>query len=1295
MCLQKINNFLNRLRPSGSRQKLRSESGQVVLIILLVAAFAFILYAVILNYSQLTQSKTLVTMASNMAASYMASFIASYGESIFQTSLGGDTEVCGWTGIIGAIITFILVVVAVVLAIFTWGTSLLLIGAILVALAAAGIVMTVAAENTLTDKFNSIMSAQLGPKDLIVERGILTGVSNAVTDSRTITDTIDFDQDQQYGIGPGGVPNDTMGRFNWYYLQRLKTIKPRETDVQFFIDALRNFIFTNEPAPGPNWGFWDPYPQTHVCGEDESLNASSPNKPSMCDPCCLPAQALEPPISGVPVPVRPLCCDGGASPACGSSANCGNRPGDPFPTPHPVTGIQYKWLYEAFRDNRDNNDANFLSFREKLGADDEIFVFQKQAGSPTGAQIVDGQPLVNMFQYWDTSGYYRAPTFGNNDPERGIYQVIYKIWDGRLNLSQAKATPPPPPFYTNAYQSMGCMWCDSDPDPNFRPPYWDPMDPWPIADASCPQTPPGFPPEMQRLSLPGPYNPLSGSGCVDGKFQGYPAPEKALRPDKVASPHRWMDAGGGAGWVRQFLIGASEVCADSTTDPRKGLWKRGADKYCRTDPSGVSEGWPYSQLCTKHFGCTSVNPEDCTCSQAVIDRGGCTSGVGPGCSYAAQWPDDTMDDIVNGIKEFLTWAVELLSVPPDTLSDEFTEWYPVAAEWIENTGSCSNLTEPGKLWKWRDDIGNWRNVLQIWLAGDAGSTHGGSPTLPGTDYIGNNEADVWCYPDPANASPTGPMYMSANEEVYIENACVNPVYPLPPGCPGVNCCLPGSANGVQAPRTNIDKVVSCLDWNVNDPIPDTPWHIGAKGNYDKYTMCVDPLKCVQYWDTVCEVRTLPRSLVPTSVYDQTISASNSPGFWQKQMMYCLEGKPNDPSQPRCSTAACQPLLDNLPFFCVNPPPPPSGAGWGAPPINCVWNYDGTWCNNWGFGQGNIYYDTILNHLVTVVGNDPNLAGSCVDATPTGYLNFVGISRDAALNQVAKLQKRLEYFGGKAGAGGWKGIVGMVKDFVAVLDEAYTEIDAFLNGPAAQLVQTYCTWGNGDPPLPPQVIYAWQDHKPPKHLIGERATRPTEEQGYWHIVRVDARSPQRCAVFGPPVGGGPPPMLYPAACNAAQTLFGDTAWPKIRTYTKSWGTRRCYAMDQTRGTVKARVARFDEDKDAGVLKFPTGETIWQPKFSNPSTTLPGTLQNVNTAIELECNDLMNDYWDPVANPYFPPEARRAFIMNQEVEDSDCWFRLNQYLQRGVYTETCAQYYLKENSPATGFHMKFVPCQNFDD
>ena len=74
---------------------IRRCSGQASLVLILLAAIALIFFAVTLNWGRVSQIKNITTMAATNAAANSVSGIASYGESLIQSTLDGKFEKSG------------------------------------------------------------------------------------------------------------------------------------------------------------------------------------------------------------------------------------------------------------------------------------------------------------------------------------------------------------------------------------------------------------------------------------------------------------------------------------------------------------------------------------------------------------------------------------------------------------------------------------------------------------------------------------------------------------------------------------------------------------------------------------------------------------------------------------------------------------------------------------------------------------------------------------------------------------------------------------------------------------------------------------------------------------------------------------------------------------------------------------------------------------------------------------------------------------------------------------------------
>jgi len=200
------NNFLSRnfrKNISWKASSLASNSGQVAIVLMLVIAVALIFYAASLNVGRSGQTKTVITIASNTGAAMLASHMSSYGQSLFKQTLGGKVKICSSTGILGMIISFIIVVIVTYL---TWGTGTAPAVALMNTLAIIGLALNFLAsviqvaiiQPGITSAWNKMTAQLLSREDRFLEQGIRIGLQNAVTDQAKVPDLHDFDIDRAW-----------------------------------------------------------------------------------------------------------------------------------------------------------------------------------------------------------------------------------------------------------------------------------------------------------------------------------------------------------------------------------------------------------------------------------------------------------------------------------------------------------------------------------------------------------------------------------------------------------------------------------------------------------------------------------------------------------------------------------------------------------------------------------------------------------------------------------------------------------------------------------------------------------------------------------------------------------------------------------------------------------------------------------------------------------------------------------------------------------------------------------------
>ncbi len=1268
-----------------------------------IIALGLIFYAATTNFSSMSFSKTSTIRAANTMAAQMASSFASLGHSLSEQYLRGGFRICkdavSWFDIIvwsalviisvsfyGSILPYLLTDIV--------GTS------VLVALIEyqPSYQRLFVVPQAAADMWNR-MIADMSTPGQVIEGGLQTGLAQTVTDISNVPDFFDQDRDGVYGMS-AGVPNDTIPRFVHYYTRRLQGITvPNKAAVTAFVDALDEMWNRGDD----NWALMDPLVcsagSTHPCCRTDRFNPVTGQArldfPAECDPCC-----QEQVVDGVSV--RPECCDyapgvdvdGDGNPdKCGDPASCTVRSlyyADDESSPN-----NYPYVYKPF--SYENSLNSFLSFRERLGRDDEHHRYHVRQSEPNSHLVIDAGrqlfsaplPADNIFSLEDATGYYRAGvntagvSFFTNPPQiqdrmKGIFPFFYKAqspgWGVELN--------------TLAYTNDQCHWCDRLGDGTPQG-----------GDSTCSGPPtPYLPQEIPRLNLGvTTLGTFSGGWCVDRFNTGGPL-ALPLVFDRVAA----LPAG---------LFAAPGDCAQTT-----GGWKSGADRFC-------SSSFPYEQSCAKHgAGCTDAggNAVDCECGEA--GAGAAAPDITTG--YMG-WPDDITDDIIYGLPTFLSTSSALMNGNIVLLKRSFTDWYPGIAEWIEpgcpanagdpcndaNTsttapqcpepgdGSCNrsytNLAREGILWTWRNNLQSFYDLVFDWVFPPAGSEYEG---ISCTVSPPGNPDDVWCIPPSLGA----PNNYGVNECAYVQ--------PVEAATFDVN------GNGI---RGDLEDVVACLNWNAND----TRTYVGgappATGNAEKFQRCGDAATCSS--ETCSQ---LPRCLVPA--------------FYAPWPPFV---DPTDPIYPLFVACRDSATVDLCSANCSQPAPLPSGPPYNLPPwfppalaqiaafdatvadffantctidpfaiiticdadnaggtdLNCgstageVAACRCSWYNSCagfpspaGCGGDATYYNAVATAASA-------LGGACAQTGPGQFIDVVRQCEAEARIQVAKMRKRYNFLNNRLQEA--MDMINPALDAsgnpVGILSGAVARLTAFLDNGTP--------WGTAGTPNPPNtqdspsetlidarinnqavgdlasvVVYVWRED------ILKKPRADGSYTGYWHAIKIEARIVGRCNNACGVGGVGDPP-----------------SWPTIRSYLKGkWYNRKiCYEMQHTDGMVKARVIRYDEDRDPQNASFPGGEKIWETRSYHPALG-----EGAFFSLDPECRDFVDPDLEALGEPY-----ANAFMLNSGPTEDDvgfytdyfqCWRRVHVgMLQYGVSTEACAQYTWGGVSPGVGragMRVKFTPC-----
>jgi len=323
----------------------------------------------------------------------------------------------------------------------------------------------------------------------------------------------------------------------------------------------------------------------------------------------------------------------------------------------------------------------------------------------------------------------------------------------------------------------------------------------------------------------------------------------------------------------------------------------------------------------------------------------------------------------------------------------------------------------------------------------------------------------------------------------------------------------------------------------------------------------------------------------------------------------------------------------------------SAYAWPAAPVT----FAAADCAGWA--PGNAWYDAIVTNV--------KLGGPSCDLSADEWLDQTRQSAIEAQNQVVKFEKRRNFLEGRAAE---------AANIISLFNEAITKIEAFLLGPAANLIRARIDFDpNTGGGLPYEAIYGWQN--------AERL--PMLTRGRWHIVKVEARIPNYCD-------------------NRCSTNQGPSSppWPKIITYTKNWGMKRCYELVNTEGSVKFRTTRYDEEIKSGSILFPNFKPLWKFRSHHPERPGGGFLYDPGPLDGLCVHATIQDFADGnTASGIYDG----AFMMNNYIQSPDpgfnegCWDLSHRLLSRGVVNETCANYFW--DAGTSRMDLRFVRCLEF--
>ena len=189
---------------------MKNKYGQTALIMILLTAAALIFLAITLNWGRVAQTKSLLSIAADESAALLASEAASYGEAQKQTNLVDQNQLQGPTG---TFLDLILLIIAIIVAVVTFGVGtpfLSFIAVASVALAAVNLVLqVVVVQPMISSMWNSLQKDQ-PIQQQFYEQGVSTALQNSVGDQVNVTDYLDWNENGSFGFNSTGQPNDLV-----------------------------------------------------------------------------------------------------------------------------------------------------------------------------------------------------------------------------------------------------------------------------------------------------------------------------------------------------------------------------------------------------------------------------------------------------------------------------------------------------------------------------------------------------------------------------------------------------------------------------------------------------------------------------------------------------------------------------------------------------------------------------------------------------------------------------------------------------------------------------------------------------------------------------------------------------------------------------------------------------------------------------------------------------------------------------------------------------------------------------
>ena len=1223
----------------------KHNKGQTALILILLAAAALIFYAVTVNWGRIAQTKSMLTIATNQAASYLASEAASYGEMQKQTYLRNVNRKAflEWQ----VFFAVIMIVLAIIVTILSYGTTAAAFGPIigpLIATVLAVIAITVAVVSLLLQLFvvqpgmermwNALEKNQTDYQQMF-EQGISTAIQGAVTDQVSITDYFDSNTNGAYGLNSFGFPKDTVSRFGFFYTERLKMLNSDIIpQVKLFYDQLGEFmngetcgqnalennanglIPFNSACPSacdssgisPSPGCQVKIPATETCAQnaiDNHKNSMAPlnpacsagcSSPSSTDPNCLLIVSnpfsfqLNDPCTDSNNPYCDPCCQLSRSASCQPSP----LPADCKANPEALDCIPPECLgpnnpYNAYGSYPYLYDATYQEYSKGLS-------FLDQFGRDQ--QMLPSMPLKTM-------------TLQGNFPN-GIFPFFWLMKDYSPQVDNINPTTK---TNTNA-QLHWCSQATTSGSPNNG------------VNISAFSNTTGFS-ILDQLSLP--YTCQGKDCCVNflaDKLGTIRGSSTALTPvysatpinkfyygsiDMVADPSFMYQSDAYSLTSSQYLdfnnpaldpvfgetapIDAAPAPTTPTVpDPGFGApppvqtftyWSEGDNQMC-----SAPSAWPYNGASpafedgTCEWNNSVIAPAPNNMPVTTYDFLG--NPIPPGSGWIPSYTInpavsslDGLDDTMHTLSDFVTFSSSILSQSVWNLSATFHNWYPQAAKWI--APGCA-----------KQDAGTVTTCVKDYGGQCTPCVSNKNPCPPVVNSC-NLSTDPNCLLDDYSCNTSG-------EQGRLLNIYDPPGYPL-----GSSADVTFSA----AYTINNVPVDRLKEWN--EVI--TKWlgisYTPASATLtNPYPWCVPPETTASGLEVVVQDQSGNRKTVKTSEADY-IEKNSPPTTCPSQANTAC------PASGKCSNGDPCSQWGNLPqvIACLNYNSSQNTEGVGpeqnytkcqtalaaipkttACPASLSANTAiASACAAQSLGRD------LLSQTPPSTNNPNNTnPGWChVTTSHSTYADWVNDSLTLFTDEAPKFALR---------SGFLTDIYTRAQNMQNILAQGDLALAKFFlpcsgaacvdGGPAAQLIYAANPANSASRSLPNAVIYGWVD-KPPVSS-GGCTDSSGKISGCAHIVKATAYSPER--------GAQPKlPWIYSFTSYVMSNIDPVVVAPIAF---------KNYVLTNRDGWVYASVKRWDEDHNP--VTFPNTHPLWQFMMHNPKS--PNTSTSTGTGFPPFCQGM---------------------------------------------------------------------------